>query len=315
MWAVTFIRNVIHALVPERYHSKLRATVKRFSYVGLRRECPFCHARLRNFLPFGLKLPVLSEQHVVGGGYRDNALCPVCLSIDRERLVYLYLRERTDLLSRPGRLLHIAPEGALGRVLREHRAAGYVTADLSSPRAMIHMDLVAIPFPDRSFDTVICNHVLEHIPDDRRAMSELYRILKPGGWAILQVPISLALPSTYEDPSIVTPERRAHAFGQDNHVRIYATDYEQRLQQARFVVTVFDWTADPIHFGGRRNRFGLNPDERVFLVTKPGSGLGSCGRSSGDPTRRDDIQTPGSADVREAVHPVPVRGDLRGPGK
>jgi predicted SAM-dependent methyltransferase len=116
---------------------------------------------------------------------------------------------------------------------------------------------------------IICNHVLEHIIDERRAMYELYSILKQGGWAILQVPISVSLESTYEDFSIITPSEREQVFGQADHVRIYARDYTQRLEQVGFAVDIFDWTANNHCFGGQKNKFGLIEDERVYCARKP----------------------------------------------
>src|SRR4249920_3892182 len=117
----------------------------------------------------------------------------------------------------------------------------YVSANLDSPLAMIRMDISKIPYKANCFDVIICNHVLEHIPNDRQAMSDLYRVLKPGGWAILQVPISLSLDRTYEDPTAVTREEREKKFGQHDHVRIYAKDYKDRLENVGFTVEVYSF--------------------------------------------------------------------------
>ena len=246
----------------------LRAVCKRVYFFGFRYKCPFCEARLRTFLPFGFDLPVLAEKRVVGGGYRQNALCPVCGSTDRERFVYLYLLRKTDIFGTDASLLHVAPEARLRQILSSRANLKYLAADLHPGRFMIKMDITDICFPDNSFDAIICNHVLEHVLDDRRAMAELYRVLKQGGWAILQVPISLSLDRTYEDSSVTTDKGREEAFGQHDHVRIYAADYETRLAQARFRVSVFKWTTEPGSFGGRKNRFGLNRDECVFIAHK-----------------------------------------------
>jgi len=143
----------------------------------------------------------------------------------------------------------------------------YLTADLYSPKAMLRMDITKIQFEDNHFDVIICNHVLEHIVDDR-AVRELYRVLRPGGWAILQVPLSLTLQETYEDFSVVGPDARERAFGQFDHVRIYARDYQRRLEQVGFAVEVFAWTSDSREFGGSRARFGLNREEDVFVARK-----------------------------------------------
>ena len=127
------------------------------------------------------------------------------------------------------------------------------------------MDLAHIPFPDGTFDAIICNHVLEHIVDDLKAMAELHRVLKPGGWSILQVPISLSLRTTYEDFSIATPKEREEAFGQNDHVRIYGQDYVSRLERAGFKVNVFDWWTEAAGFGGPSNLYGLNQRERTLF--------------------------------------------------
>jgi predicted SAM-dependent methyltransferase len=164
--------------------------------------------------------------------------------------------------------LHIAPEQRVKTILSQKINLDYLTADLLESDVMIKMDVANIQFRDGSFDTIICNHVLEHIMDDRRAMAELYRVLKPSGWAILQVPISLSLQATYEDPSITTEKGRQEAFGQSDHVRIYAKDYKARLTQTGFKVDTFDWTAERANFGGPGNLFGLDERERVYIARK-----------------------------------------------
>jgi predicted SAM-dependent methyltransferase len=219
--------------------------------------------------PFGFSFPVLKEKRVIGGGLRDNAMCPVCESVDRERLLLIYLQDRTSLFTKPTKLLHFAPEPQLRATISRHSNVEYVTADLNRPDVTAKVDVANMQFADNSFDAIICNHVLEHIPDDRRAMSELLRVLKPRGWAVLQVPISEVLPATYEDPSILTEKEREQAFGQYDHVRIYAKDYVDRLESVGFVVEQFDWTAHGERYGAPSNRFALIEGERVFAVTKP----------------------------------------------
>ena len=181
-------------------------------YVGRGRECPVCGARRRRFLPYGYVAP------------RADALCPSCLSLERHRLLWLYLTRETDLLRRPQRILHIAPEVCLMKRLR-HRAADYTTADLESPLAELHFDVLQIPLPDASYDVLICNHLLEHVADDRRALGEFYRILRPGGWGILLSPVDRSRAATFEDDSITDPAERTRIFGQYDHRRIYGRDY------------------------------------------------------------------------------------------
>lgn len=151
-------------------------------------------------------------------------------------MVYLYLRHKTELFKRPGSLLHIAPEPMLFNVIRNAPTIEYLSADINPGNVVVQMDVTAMQYPDRSFDCIICNHVLEHIVDDLKAMRELHRVLKPGGWAILQIPMSLTLEETYEDLDITDPNEREKAFGQSDHVRIYGSDYKARLEQAGFIV-------------------------------------------------------------------------------
>jgi predicted SAM-dependent methyltransferase len=264
------IKSFLRILIPAKLRPLSRVIFKRVYWFGFRYKCPFCNSRLRTFRPFGLKIPVLSEKKVVGGGYRINSICPVCGSIERERLLYLFLLSKTDILQHPQKVLHIAPEARVEDIFRKRAGMGYLSADLNPQNDMINMDITNIQFPDNSFDAIICNHVLEHIIDDRKAMSELYRSLKPGGWAILQVPLSSSLEKTYEDFSITTAAGREEAFGQEDHVRIYARDYKERLEQAGFEVNVFKWIDEPEYFGGRNNRFGLNKEECVFFACKHG---------------------------------------------
>lgn len=236
------------------------------TYGGMKFKCTFCGGRFRKLLPAGYQVSVLKERRVVGGGYRLNATCPRCYSFDRERLVYLYLKDRTNVFSERVKMLHVAPEVNLQKMLRARSNIDYVSVDMDPKAAMVQMDITNMQYESDSFDVIICNHVLEHIPDDRRAMSELYRILKPGGWSILQVPISLSLPETYEDPRIETPAERENAFGQSDHVRIYAHDYKERLESVGFAVEVRnpaeDFSMSVIQ------KYALLKDEDIYLCRK-----------------------------------------------
>ncbi len=263
------IKALLRALIPAKFKPRLRAIYRRVYYFGFRYKCPLCNSHLRTFRPFGLSLPVFKQKQVAGGGHREKAVCPVCSCLDRERLLYLYLLLKTDIFKKPQKLLHVAPEKRLSDLIRNQPTIDYMTADLCSKNVMVKMDITDIPFPDCSFDAVLCCHVLEHIPDDRKALKELYRILIPGGWGILQVPLSMLLESTYENSSVKTGKGREKNFGQANHVRIYAKDYKDKLEQVGFRVNVFKWTDDDRYFGGQRNRFGLNEKEYVYFVTKP----------------------------------------------
>ena len=229
-------------------------------YLGKGKECPVCGCKRRKFLPYGY----VSQ--------RENALCPNCLALERHRLLWLWLLRESDLgrgaMALP-RLLHIAPEVALMRKLRKmyaREAERYVTADLESPLADIHFDVQQIPLADDSFDTIICNHIMEHIEDDRLAMRELYRILKPNGWGVILSPVDESRATTFEDDSITDPAERTRIFGQYDHRRIYGRDYAARLEEAGFEVAVIDYKQA---FSRKEQELYALPDEKLYIVHKP----------------------------------------------
>lgn len=202
---------------------RLPAGARRRLFRGEARWCPVCESRLARFLPFG-------------GSGRADAYCPVCESLERHRLHWVYLRERTDWLDgRPRTLLHVAPEAVLAARLRTLPGVTYLSADLADPRAMLRLDVMRLPFADDAFDAIFCSHVLEHVPDDRAAMRELCRVLRPGGLALLPVP-PIRAERTSEDPHECDPERRRRRFGHPDHVRRYGRDYPERLREAGFDV-------------------------------------------------------------------------------
>jgi len=241
------------------------------------RECPFCGLRFRRFISYpGEPSPLFTQEHIVGGGPCEQSRCPLCSSTQRQRLVFLYLKTRTTIFTDTIRLLHMAPENNLQRVLQSCANIEYVSADLNSPLASVRTDITAMSFGDKSFDVVVCNHVLEHIPDDRKAMRELARVLKPGGWAVLQVPIGAERTATEEDPWISNPDEQLRRFGQANHVRLYGrADYVRRLENVGFCVEQCSLSKQNGEAYVRR--FGLLQDEYVFVARKPmsRSSLGS----------------------------------------
>ncbi|WP_430409863.1 class I SAM-dependent methyltransferase [Kordia sp.] len=174
---------------------------------------------------------------------RENALSPSTLSLERHRLLWLYLQRETDFFIKPQKVLHFAPEQAFYKRFRKQENLDYTTTDLFSPLADVKADICDLPFEDNSFDTILCNHVLEHIPDDTKAMQELYRILKPGGMAILQIPQDLERDVTFEDDSITGEKERTEIFGQYDHVRVYGLDYFDKLRSIGFIVKEEDYTA------------------------------------------------------------------------
>ncbi len=185
----------------------------------------------KSFLPYGYE------------NQRENVLSPSTLSLERHRLLWLYLRGNTNFFTKSIKLLHFAPEQAFYKRFKKLKNIEYVTTDLNSPLADVKADICNLPFDDNSFDVILCNHVLEHIPNDTKAMQELYRILKPGGWGVLQIPQDLNRTTTFEDNSITDKNERAKIFGQYDHVRIYGRDYFEKLRTVGFTVEEVDFTA------------------------------------------------------------------------
>lgn len=190
------------------------------------RYCPICESS-SVFRPYG-------SVHL-----RPNAMCSNCGSLERHRLIWLFLDRKVGIksLTPQKTMLHVAPEQVLQNKFRRLLGKKYITADKYEP-ADVKMDITKIKYPAGSFDYIICNHVLEHVIDDLKAMKELRRVLKKNGWAILLVPIA-NMKSTYEDSNITSDEDRFREFGQHDHVRKYGHDYIERLKKAGFKVEVY----------------------------------------------------------------------------
>ena len=218
------IISLLTRFVPRKY-------LQLFSGVGLKFlgfvnagsdvECAICQKRYKRFLPYGRLRS------------RPNALCPNCLSLERHRLIWLYLKEKTDFFNKDLSVLHIAPEHCFMKAFERQHGARYITADIESPLAKVKMDIHEMPFQENQFDVVLCNHVLEHVRDDIKAMQEVKRVLKPGGWAILLVPFFNPVgDTTFEDNSLTNTREREKIFGQSDHVRKYGKDYPERIKRA-----------------------------------------------------------------------------------
>lgn len=186
------------------------------------RWCPVCESHVPGFQPFGI-------------AKRAEAQCPRCGALERHRSAWLFLKYATDLCDgREKLLLHPSPERHLGRILRNLPEVRYLGSDIVPEGVSVVLDLATMPFDAETVDAVYCSHVLEHIEADMDAMAELHRVLKPGGWALVMTPVKGD--TTYEDPSIRSPEGRLAAFGQSDHVRLYGRDIRQRLVTAGFEV-------------------------------------------------------------------------------
>ena len=216
--------------------------------------CPVCDISYRKFLPYGRLNP------------RENALCPDSLSLERHRLMWLYLKDKTNFFSDNLKVLHIAPEICFIDIFKKMNNLDYTTADLESPLAEVKMDVHEIPFEDHSFDVVFCNHVMEHVDDDIKAMSEINRVLKKGGWAIIQSPQDYSRTETLEDPSITDPKERERVYWQSDHVRLFGLDYGQRLEKGGFKVKedkyVMELPAETVR------RYALPPNEIIYFCER-----------------------------------------------
>ncbi len=211
--------------------SYLARPVLAFSMRGNNHVDPIDDKKFKSFLPYGYESP------------RENVLSPSTLSLERHRLLWLYLKNETNFFTATLKVLHFAPEQAFYKRFRKLKNLEYTTTDLNSPLADVKADICNLPFENASFNVIFCNHVLEHIPDDTKAMQELYRILKPGGWGILQIPQDLKRATTFEDDSITDRKERAKIFGQYDHVRIYGRDYFDKLRSIGFTVEEVDYTS------------------------------------------------------------------------
>jgi SAM-dependent methyltransferase len=224
-------------------------SIKRFWFHGHQRYCTVCQSHVRVFRP-------VSPQHL-------DAICPICGSQRRHRLISLFLDRHPELFRHhEARFLHVAPEEFFAARFRRLPGIEYLTADLNNPSAMVHLDICQIPYPVASFDIIFCVHVLEHVPDDRQALHEFYRILKKEGWALFMVPIVGY--QTQEDASITDPAERASRYLQHDHVRLYGRDFSQRLAQVGFQVEQFAATDLPDELVTRLGVKG----EIIFLCHK-----------------------------------------------
>lgn len=229
---MTLFKFVLNT-IPRPYLIRMSYLVRpllSFWLKGDRYTDPIDGKSFKRFLPYGY------------GQQRPNVLSPSTLSLERHRLMWLYLKHETDFFSARSKVLHMAPEQCFLKTFQEMENLDYTTADLHSPIVDVKADILELPFEDNAFDFVFCNHVLEHIEDDARAMSELYRVMRPGGMGIFQVPQDTGRENTYEDFDIKDPKERARVFGQYDHVRIYGRDYFNRLRKAGFRVEEVDYS-------------------------------------------------------------------------
>lgn len=257
--ADSLVKRALLGLLPGPRRQRLLGAVRARRHRGEAVECPCCESSFERFLPHR------------GRAY---AKCPRCGALERHRALWLFLERETDLLHRGGSMLHVAPEYALLRRLRRVEGLRYLSGDLDSALADLELDLLDLPFAAESFDWLICNHVLEHVADDRRALAEIHRVLKPGGRAILMCPVDRRRATTLEDPSVTSPRERHRVFGQADHMRLYGRDYADRLAGAGFSVRAERYgesceKREISRFGLRREPDEAFGEEEVFVCVKP----------------------------------------------
>ncbi|MEN8225532.1 MAG: class I SAM-dependent methyltransferase [Bacteroidota bacterium] len=257
------IISLLTRFIPRRYLQVVSHFILRMIsvfYRGKEKECPVCGRTFRKFMPYGRIVK------------RENALCPSCLSLERHRLMWLFLKKKTDFFTSELKVLHVAPEYCFIKRFKALENLEYITGDIESPLADVKMDIRETPIEDDTFNVIIYNHTLEHVVEDHQAMKEFYRVLKPGGWGILNVPINEKRKETYEDFSITDPNEREKHFGQRDHVREYGLDYTDRLKNAGFTVNAIDLITE---IGPEQaERFALlhynikTAEDQIFLVNK-----------------------------------------------
>jgi SAM-dependent methyltransferase len=215
--------------------------------------CPCCNKHCNRFIDWS-------------STYR-NVVCPYCDSQPRHRALALYLDKYTRLNGERIKFLHFAPTPIFRKQFSSMPNLDYTTADLYDSSVDVKIDITQIPYPDNTFDVIFCNHVLEHVMDDRKAMREMLRVLKPGGWASLQVPLSSRIEKTFEDPTITSPKDRLKYFLQEDHVRLYGLDYQERLKEEGFLVKVENLKVD---FNPEQiQKYGLGTEKKLYFGIKP----------------------------------------------
>ena len=224
-------------------------------YIGKNVTCNICDHSYRKFLPYGRK-------------GRSNALCPNCLALERHRLMWSFLQSQTPFFADKLRILHIAPELCFIKRFEALHGENYITADIESPLAKVKLDVLKMPFDENEYDVVFCNHVMEHVSNDFKAMAEIMRVLKPGGWGIVQIPLYHPLAdTTFEDSTIISATAKEKAFGQRDHVRLYGKDYINRLESVGLVAEEV-WLTKELAPEVVKNQ-GFPLDEPIFYIRKP----------------------------------------------
>jgi len=253
------IRKLIRTILPEQCRIRLillGMQVKSLGMTGNRFYCNCCRKSFSRFLPYG-------------NIRRENALCPWCHSLERTRILQAYLERETDLFKREKRVLHFAPEWIIRKRFRSSPSRkGYYSADINPALADHVVDIMHIPFPDGYFDCIICSHVLGHVPDEKKAVSEMYRVMKPGGEALVMTVINPYHPDTFENPELSSPEERLDAYGEPDLLRLHGMDFAERLSGEGIEVEVIDYRQKLTEVENRRMSTGNGERELIFRCVK-----------------------------------------------
>ena len=254
------IKKIYKRLVPEKKRIHIHLFINKmtsFFYLGNTYYCNCCNWSFRKFKPKGNTLI-----------QRENAECPYCGSLERVRNLLFYIENETDLLTGKYRILHFAPEWPLLPFFKKNKNLDYITADINPNVADYQVDIMNIPFPGNSFDYIICSHVLGHVPDEKKAIEELFRVLKTGGTALVATLIDLENPHTFETDEADTPQMRLYLYSEPDLLRLHGTDFGERLAQGGFIVETINY---PLVLGKEmQEKYALGDGRRelIFKCTK-----------------------------------------------
>ena len=263
---IKYLKKIISKFVPKKLlylNQKLRVLLLR----GNNYQCPICKYKAKRFINYGKDNAAIKKYNIIGMGFRKNAICPNCYSKDRERMVYLYLIKLFEkkLISIDSKIIHFSPESSLERNFLRKKFSNYITADIVDGPCDHKIDLQNFNFDKKGFDLVICNHVLEHIESDDISLKNIYSLLNPKGFAILQVPMSDEIDVDYKKENIQTEEERIENYGQFDHVRIYAKkNYINKIENTGFSVDI-DTMKDEKKI---LPMYGLNDKEFIVCALK-----------------------------------------------
>jgi len=229
--------------------------------------CPICKFKASKFLPYGKDYEAIKKYKIVGMGFRQNAICPNCFSKDRERLSYLFLEKLINekSINYSSKIIHFSPEISLEKNFFRKYFSNYFTADIIKNKSDFIIDLQNFNFKEKNFDLVICNHVLEHIENDIKALENIYSILKPGGIAILQAPLSTIIDVDFKKEDAISDIDRLNFYGQSDHVRIYSEkNYLQKIKNIGFNLNINEMIIEKNYLPS----YGLNKSEKVIFASK-----------------------------------------------